>query len=278
MLRAVGELGTLGPGDAPALRALLARDPEINVFVEHRIEVTRLDQRWLGGEIWGDWRAGQLVAACHYAANVVPVCADAEALEAFAARASAAPRTCGSIVGPAEQVMPLWQHLEPAWGPARSVRPDQPFLVMRRPSELATDPLVRPVTMSEVDTLYPASVAMYTEEVGVSPEQGPGYRGRVAQLVSRGWAFARIERGEVIFKAEVGAATPAACQVQGVWVHPDRRGEGIAAPAMAAVVELALRTVAPVVTLYVNAHNTSARAVYDRVGFERTATFATVLF
>ena len=278
MLRAVGELGTLGPGDAPALRALLARDPEINVFVEHRIEVTRLDQRWLGGEIWGDWRAGQLVAACHYAANVVPVCADAEALEAFAARASAAPRTCGSIVGPAEQVMPLWQRLEPAWGPARSVRPDQPFLVMRRPSELATDPLVRPVTMSEVDTLYPASVAMYTEEVGVSPEQGPGYRGRVAQLVSRGWAFARIERGEVIFKAEVGAATPAACQVQGVWVHPDRRGEGIAAPAMAAVVELALRTVAPVVTLYVNAHNTSARAVYDRVGFERTATFATVLF
>ena len=132
--------------------------------------------------------------------------------------------------------------------------------------------------MADLDLLYPACVAMYTEEVGVSPEQGPGYRGRVAQLVSRGWAFARIERGEVIFKAEVGAATPAACQVQGVWVHPDRRGEGIAAPAMAAVVELALRTVAPVVTLYVNAHNTSARAVYDRVGFERTATFATVLF
>lgn len=278
MLRAVSELRTLGPGDAPALRALLARDPEINVFVEHRIKVTRLDQRWLGGEIWGLWRDGELVSACHYAANVVPVCADAEALDTFAARAADGPRTCGSIVGPADQVMPLWQRLEPAWGPARSVRPDQPFLVMRQPSELAADPLVRTVTMAEIDALYPASVAMYTEEVGVSPEQGPGYRGRVAQLVSRGWAFARIERGEVVFKAEVGAATPSACQVQGVWVHPDRRGEGIAAPAMAAVVELALRTVAPAVTLYVNAHNTAVRAVYDRVGFERTTTFATVLF
>jgi hypothetical protein len=278
MLSAVSQVRTLGPGDAPALRALLARDPEVNVFVEHRIEVTRLDRRWLGGEIWGQWRDQQLVAACHYAANVVPVCADAEAIDAFADRAAAGARTCGSIVGPADQVMPLWQRLEPAWGPARSVRPDQPFLVMRQPSHLAADPLVRPVVMSEVDALYPASVAMYTEEVGISPEQGSGYRGRVAQLVGRGWAFARMERGEVVFKAEVGAATPAACQVQGVWVHPDRRGEGIAAPAMAAVVELALRTVAPVVTLYVNAHNTAARAVYDRVGFERTATFATVLF
>jgi hypothetical protein len=96
--------------------------------------------------------------------------------------------------------------------------------------------------------------------------------------VGRGWAFARIEDGEVVFKAEVGAATPYACQVQGVWVHPDRRGEGLAAPAMAAVVEQVLRTIAPVVTLYVNEHNTPARAVYDRVGFQRTATFTTVLF
>jgi predicted GNAT family acetyltransferase len=90
--------------------------------------------------------------------------------------------------------------------------------------------------------------------------------------------FARIEDGEVVFKAEVGAATPHACQVQGVWVHPDRRGAGLAAPAMAAVVEQVLRTIAPVVTLYVNEHNTPARAVYDRVGFQRTATFTTVLF
>lgn len=280
MLRTAAEVRTLGPADVPALRSLLACEPEVNVFVEHRVAVTRLDSRWLGGQVWGYCEGDRLLAACHYAANVVPVNADDAAVEAFAALAASRPRTCGSLVGPSDQVMPLWERLEPAWGPARSVRQNQPFLAMREPSALTPDPLVRPVTLDEVDVLYPASVAMYTEEVGVSPEQGSGtgYRGRVAQLVSRGWAFARIEHGEVVFKAEVGAATPYACQVQGVWVHPDRRGEGLAAPAMAAVVQQVLRSIAPVVTLYVNEHNTPARAVYDRVGFQRTATFTTVLF
>ena len=41
----------------------------------------------------------------------------------------------------------------------------------------------------------------------------------------------------MIFKAEVGAATPQACQVQGVWVRPEFRGQGLAAPGMAAVVD-----------------------------------------
>ncbi len=67
------------------------------------------------------------------------------------------------------------------------------------------------------------------------------------------------------------------CQIQGVWVEPSRRGEGLAGPAMASAVELA-RGIAPVVTLYVNAFNRPARAAYERVGFRTVETFATVLF
>jgi predicted GNAT family acetyltransferase len=66
--------------------------------------------------------------------------------------------------------------------------------------------------------------------------------------------------------------------VQGVWVPPDRRGEGIGERGMAAVVELVRREIAPVVALYVNEYNLPARRVYERVGFRQTATFATVMF
>ena len=86
------------------------------------------------------------------------------------------------------------------------------------------------------------------------------------------------ENGEVLFKAEIGAATPSACQVQGVWVRPERRGEGISVGGMAAVVLLAQRHVAQVVSLYVNDYNLAARAAYRRVGFRETGTFASVLF
>jgi len=40
---------------------------------------------------------------------------------------------------------------------------------------------------------------------------------------------------QVMFKAEIGAVTPQACQVQGVWVRPELRGRGLAVAGMAAV-------------------------------------------
>jgi predicted GNAT family acetyltransferase len=47
---------------------------------------------------------------------------------------------------------------------------------------------------------------------------------------------------------------------------------------MAAVVQIALKEIAPVVSLYVNAHNVAARAAYRRVGFVQTGTFSTLMF
>jgi predicted GNAT family acetyltransferase len=48
---------------------------------------------------------------------------------------------------------------------------------------------------------------------------------------------------------------------------------------MAAVVSHVISTgLAPVVSLYVNEWNAPARAAYARVGFEQTATFATLMF
>ena len=82
----------------------------------------------------------------------------------------------------------------------------------------------------------------------------------------------------MVFKAEIGSVTPHACQVQGVWVRPELRGRGLAEAGMAALVNDALRRVAPVISLYVNDYNRPARAAYRRVGFTQTATFASVLF
>jgi predicted GNAT family acetyltransferase len=149
------------------------------------------------------------------------------------------------------------------------------------PPLVEPDEGVRRVRTDEIDILMPASIAMFTEEVGVSPLAGDGgsaYRARVTELVRSGRAFARIEEGRVIFKAEVGAATPQACQVQGVWVRPEYRGQGLAAPGMAAVVTQSQATIAPVVSLYVNDFNHPARAAYLRTGFREVGRFMSVLF
>ncbi|CAM5328632.1 4-hydroxy-3-methylbut-2-en-1-yl diphosphate synthase (ferredoxin) [Streptomyces cyaneofuscatus] len=114
-----------------------------------------------------------------------------------------------------------------------------------------------------------------------SPLAGDGgllYQARVAELIGAGRSFARIDDGKVVFKAEIGAATTQACQIQGVWVAPEHRGKGLSETGMAAVLRYALADVAPIVSLYVNDYNAPARKAYRRVGFRETGTFMSVLF
>jgi predicted GNAT family acetyltransferase len=271
----------LGPGDVAAALELVAADPVVNVFADYRTRITQLDTRWLGGEMWGYFEDDRLVSMCHVGANLVPVSATPAACAAFVDRAlRSAPRS-STIVGPRDAVALLWAGLEGHWPTPRDFRWDQPHLVATQPPSVAGDPLVRRTTREEMEVLYPACVAMYTEEVGISPEVDGGkelYRARVNQLIGRGWSFSRIEDGRVLFKAEVACATPNACQIQGVYVDPELRGQGHGAAGMAAVVDICLREIAPAVSLYVNAHNLSARAAYGRAGFEQTGTFATIMF
>jgi hypothetical protein len=267
--------------DRDEVLALCDRDPVSNVFVSARIRNAGLDPRRLGAQVWGFFDAGRLTSLCYSGANLVPVQATPEAINVFADRARIHGRRCSSIVGPADAVAQLWELLSPSWGRPREIRAAQPVLTMSGPPLVTPDPQVRLARFDELDVMLPACIAMFTEEVGVSPigpDGGIAYRSRVGELIRAGRSFTRIENGEVLFKAEVGAVTPLACQVQGVWVPPYSRGHGIASHGMAAVVEAALATLAPVVTLYVNDFNTPARAAYSRVGFTQAATFSSVLF
>jgi predicted GNAT family acetyltransferase len=157
----------------------------------------------------------------------------------------------------------------------------QPVMSITGSPLVDPDLAVRRVREDEIDILLPASIAMFTEEVGVSPTSGgalSAYRSRVADMIRAGRAFARIENGSVLFKAEIGAATTLACQIQGVWVAPHLRGQGLSEGGMAAVVTAARRDIASTVSLYVNDFNIPARRAYQRVGFSEIGQFATIFF
>lgn len=281
MLRTSEPARVLDRRDLDEVLDLLDRDPVADVFVASRVASAGLTESRLGAQVWGFGERGRLESLCYSGANLVPVQAGPEAVRAFAERARRQGRRCSSLVGRSDAVLHLWSLLEPSWGPARVVRESQPLLALEGPPAVAPDPGVRRVRRDEVETLLPACIAMFTEEIGVSPLQGDGgalYRARVTELVTSGRAYARIEDGAVLFKAEIGAATRAACQVQGVWVHPSLRGQGLSVGGTAAAAALAQAEVAPVVSLYVNDFNAAARRAYARVGFREVGTFTSVLF
>jgi uncharacterized protein len=274
-------LRLLNDRDLDQVLEICDRDAVANVFVGSRVRSAGVDPGRLGAQLWGYLESGAVTSLCYSGANLVPVAATPAAVAAFAERARLQGRRCSSIVGPAEAVQELWSLLAPYWGRPREIRSAQPVMAISSDPLVPPDPLVRLVRPDELNTLLPASVAMFTEEVGVSPvgpDGGAAYRARVSELIRTGRSYARIEDGFVVFKAEIGAVTPLACQVQGVWVPPELRGRGHASRGMAAVVQHALRSVAPVVSLYVNDFNTPARAAYRRAGFAEVGTFMSVLF
>lgn len=271
----------LGETERGVVEKLLDLDPFAAAQVAERVAAHGLSWWRADGRIFGYGSRRQVESLCWLGGHLTPVLATPAAVAAFAERIGAEERLCSSIVGRADAVLGLWERLEGRWGPARDVRPNQPLLAADRPAPVAPDPGVRLAGFDEVDLLFPAAVAMYTEEVGASPlvdDGGRGYRRRVVDLVRARRAYLKVVDGEVVFKAELAVVTRHTAQVQGVWVAPHWRGRGIATAAMAAVLRDTLARVAPSVSLYVNDYNVPARRVYARCGFRPVGTFATVLF
>ncbi|MEO3757369.1 GNAT family N-acetyltransferase [Mycobacterium sp. B14F4] len=263
--------------DVEAVMRVLDEDPVGSCMVACRVAEHGVEPSAIGGELWTRRRATE--SLCYAGANLIPLRGEAADLNAFADKAMSTARRCSSLVGRAELVLPMWRRLEHAWGTARDVREDQPLMALSTAPQCATDPSVRQVRADELDAYLVASIDMFIGEVGIDPrlgDGGRGYRRRVAGLIAAGRAWARFERGRVVFKAEVGSQSPAVGQIQGVWVHPDWRGRGLGTAGTATLASAVVRS-GRTASLYVNDFNTVARATYARVGFQQVGTFATVL-
>lgn len=264
--------------DMDEVLALCHRDPVAAALLGEHVEAM-VSSPQLRDQLLCVSAPDGLRGLCWTGGNMVPLGVEGAAIEELGAEIRRRSRRFSSIVGPAEQVLPLWDELRESSPPARDVRPDQPSMVIDAEPLIEPDPLVRLTTADDLDVLVPACVAMFTEEVGYSPLTiGGGYERRVRGLVAANRSLARIEDGRVVFKAELGTVALGVTQVQGVWVDPELRGRGYARAGMAAVARYAREHVAPVVSLYVNSYNTAAVRAYEAVGFRRVGTFATVLF
>jgi ribosomal protein S18 acetylase RimI-like enzyme len=259
---------------ALALEAL-DRNPVRDVFIASRIlhdgALTSLGP----SPLWGAFDDGQdLRGLLHVGPNLVPAVDDQHTCEALAAAAGGLYPT-RMVVGERATVEHLWSLIGPSYPPPREVRRRQ-FVYALEPDWLVHDPdakapgLARLAERSDEDRVLRLSAAMYTEEMGENPmtRDPDGYRRRVRMLTARGWTYVYEVHGELLFKMDVGCASNRTAQIQGVYVPPAQRGRGVGTTAMAACCALAFDR-HPNLSLYVNDFNTSAIALYERIGFSR---------
>jgi hypothetical protein len=254
----------------PTLEQVLefcAREPVERVFLE---DVAR---RGLGQfvALEGDRRA--LAALCHIGANVVPSGPGTAAFAPAAQRSRAR-----MLIGEERAVGVLFAAAAAGLPAPREDRPGQPVYALAD-SPAPGHTALRPATGRDIARLVPACAAAHTEELGVDPlaRDPDGFRWRTRELVDEGRSWLWIEDDVILFKAEASAWTPAAVQLQQVWVDPVARGRGYGSRGLRDLCRLLLETT-PVVTLFVRSDNAAAIGLYDSIGMKRVLTYRSILF
>jgi ribosomal protein S18 acetylase RimI-like enzyme len=276
----MGEVRVLAHGDAPAARRLLNRRPIDNILVSSNVRAFGVERTLLGNDLVGYWEEGELVSFYSDGFSLHPVNATPAALDAFSERITL--RRCSSIMGVRDEAIGLWRRLcensFTQWASPREVRDRQMVMAISSDPLVAPHPDVIVAPTRLLETYHAASLAMYTEEVGVAPINPQGsYRTHVASVMMRGMAYCALSSGQVVFKTDVVACAGGVCQIGGVWLTPRLRGRGLSAALVAAVVAHCRRTY-PTVTLYVNPYNHQAVACYRTVGFTQVSECATILY
>lgn len=311
-------LSSVGPRQREGLEKLCAIDPVGAVSLAHQL---RRWDHWGHGDVVVLGRPGSPVAGAWATGSLMPfgLAARPGAGHVGAGRAGARIMadharhrltSRGSVMGPAADVEALWGPLVDGGLRALEERWIQPVLVAPRSVGGMVDAVLRrrpaldwvasglhAATPEEEELVLPASVAMFTSELGYDPmSAGGSYARHVSWMVTVGRTYVVMDDGagmppgpggprKVAFKTDVGAlwAAPsgAVAQLTGVWTRPDLRGRGVATVSLAAVVDAVrhdhLRHDDGVVTLYVNDFNVAALGLYGRLGFKRVGTFATML-
>jgi hypothetical protein len=216
---------------------------------------------------------GALVALCHVGANVVPSGEHCSFFADATARGQAR-----MIIGEEHAVGELWEEAKPRMPRPRDDRPGQPVYALSVAPEPGGTGLRR-ATLDDLDLLVPACASAHREEIGIDPlrRDPDGFRWRTRAQIEEGRSWIWLEDGVIAFKAEASAWTPAAVQLQQVWVDPELRNRGYAKRAMRDLCRTLLERV-PTVCLFVRPENEPALRVYEGIGMERTITYRSLIF
>ena len=266
MRRCTGMARVIDPSIEQVLE-FCSRDPVERVFLE---DVAR---RGLGRFVGVEGAGRSLHALCHLGANLVP---SGDGCEVFAEAALSAPSKM--IIGEERAVGDLWRAAQPRMHAPRVDRPGQPVYAISKTPEAGGTGL-RPATLDDLEDLIPVCAAAHEHELGVDPmaRDADGFRWRTRTQITDGRSWLWLEDGVVLFKAEASAWTPAAVQVQQVWVDPAVRGRGYGARGMRDLCRRLLEST-PIVTLFVRTENAAAIALYDSIGMYRVGRYRSLLF
>lgn len=198
------------------------------------------------------------------------------ALQAFAAIAQNCQRA-HVIMGEMEKIQTFWSYYAEG-GQALRLACRELLFEQRWPVEVRKEVRgLRRATLRDLEMVMPVHAEMAHDESGVNPmeKDANGFRLRCARRIEQGRVWVLIENGRLIFKADIVSDTPDVVYLEGIYVAPEERGNGIGYRCLSQLTRnLLARTKS--VSLLVNEQNETASAFYQKVGFKLRAHYDTI--
>jgi uncharacterized protein len=137
---------------------------------------------------------------------------------------------------------------------------------------------LRLATLEDLNIVMTTHARMASEELGlVDPiaADPKGFPERCARRIHQRRVWVLIENGCLVFKADVVAETPDAIYLEGIYVNPEKRGQGYG---LSCTTELSCSLLERTrsICLLVNDRNHRAHSFYQRAGFRFKSYYTTI--
>ena len=137
---------------------------------------------------------------------------------------------------------------------------------------------LRLATLEDLSVVVTTHARMASEELGlVDPivADPKGFPERCARRIHQRRVWVLIENGCLVFKADIVAATPDAIYLEGIYVNPEKRGQGYGLSCLTQLSRSLLKRTRSI-CLLVNEHNQNAHNFYRRAGFRLHSHYTTI--
>lgn len=137
---------------------------------------------------------------------------------------------------------------------------------------------LRLATLEDLSVVMTTHARMAREELGlVDPTiaDPKGFPERCARRIQQRRVWVLIENGALVFKADIVADTPDAIYLEGIYVNPEKRGQGYGLSCLTELSRNLLERTGSI-CLLVNEHNHKAHTFYQRAGFRLQCYYTTI--
>jgi predicted GNAT family acetyltransferase len=220
--------------------------------------------------------AGRLEGVALVGHAVYVVAETAPALASFA-RIAQEQQNAHMILGEQEMVGRFWSHYAAAGQTPRVFCRE--LLFEQRWPVPAREPVggLRLATLDDLMLVMPVHAAMAYEESGVNPIDVDlhGFRMRCARRIEHGRVWVLVEGGNLLFKADIASDTPECVYLEGVYVEPTSRQQGLGLRCLSQLGRNLLERTKTVSAL-VNEQNLAAQALFQKGGYKLRGHYDTV--